>query len=89
MSAIEEAKNLGEVVEIINLSADGGTPTYFGGSDLREPEDMAAEYAYAAAEESGDLTGDSIEAHLELLTEAGAKFDLFDALQKAIQLKKN
>jgi hypothetical protein len=72
MSAIREAKSLDDVVAIIN---SGEPAEYFGGTDLRSPEQMAAEYAADAAENPEDA-----EYHLSVLTAAGARFDERKAL---------
>ncbi|OOF10887.1 hypothetical protein [Salinivibrio sp. PR919] len=86
-NAISEAKTFDEVIEIINASANGEASPYFGGTDLREPHDMAGQYAFEAAEESGYLDDDSISAHLDLLQESGARFDYQDALKVALSYK--
>lgn len=87
-NAITEARSIEQVVEIINASAAGHASEYFGGSDTRDAEIMAGQYAWEAAEESGYTDNDSIEAHLEFLVEAGAEFDFSAALENAISRKK-
>jgi hypothetical protein len=87
-NAITEAASIEEVVEIINASADGHATEYFGGSDTRDAEEMAGQYAWEAAEESGYIDDASIEGQLDILSEAGAKFDFSKALENAISRKK-
>jgi len=78
--AIELACSLEEVVEIINSDEY----PYFGGTDLRDAEEQAGEYAFSAAENTDDLTIESLEGQLDYLAEAGAKFDFNKALENAI-----
>ncbi len=87
-NAITEANSIEEVVKIINKSKEGHASEYFGGSDMREAEEMAGQYAWEAAEESGYTDDESIEAHLEILIEAGANFDFKIALKNAVSRKK-
>ena len=87
-NAITEAKSLEEVVEIINESKAGNSSAYFGGSDTRDAEEMAGQYAWEAAEEAGYTDDASIEAQLDFLVEAGAEFDFSTALENAISRKK-
>jgi len=82
-TAIKEALSIEEVVEIINTAAES-TVKFSDGSDMRSPEEMAGEYAFDAAEESGYTDAASIEAHLEYLADQGAEFDFKEALQNAI-----
>lgn len=84
-NAISQAHSLEQVVEIIN--SDEGA-AYFGGTDLRNAEAMAGQYAWEAAEESGYTSDETIEAHLDILRDAGATFEYGDALAQAINLKK-
>jgi hypothetical protein len=87
-NAITEAGGIEEVVEIINVSKNGGASGYFGGTDTREPEEMAGQYAWEAADESGYTDDESIEAQLDFLVAAGAEFDFSKALENAISQKK-
>lgn len=87
-NAITEAKSIEQVVEIINESKAGHASEYFGGSDTRDAEVMAGQYAWEAAEEAGYTDDASIEAHLEFLADAGAEFDFRAALENAISRKK-
>lgn len=83
-NAIAEAKSIDQVVEIINASASGKAVKYFGGSDIRSAEEMAAQYAFECATEAGFGTGESeIEAYLDALVDAGATFDYSEARAKA------
>ena len=75
-NAITESKSLDEVVENINQSIRS--------NDAREAEEMAGQYAWEAAEESGYIDDSSVEAHLDYLIESGAKFDFEAALKNAI-----
>ena len=84
-NAITEANTLEQVVEIINSDE---ASEYFGGTDLRSAEKMAGQYAWEAAEESGYTDDESIEAHLDILSDAGARFNFSNALNEAIALKK-
>ena len=84
INAITEARSIDKVVEIINASNNGESSVYFGGTDTRSAEVMAGQYAWEAAEESGYTDDTSIEAHLDILVEAGAKFDFAAALENAI-----
>lgn len=87
-NAISEAHSIEKVVEIINASKAGHASEYFGGSDTRDAEVMAGQYAWEAAEENGYTDDASIEGHLEILADAGAEFDFSAALENAISLKK-
>lgn len=84
-NAITNAASLEQVVEIIN--ANEGSE-YFGGTDLRSAEQMAGQYAWEAASESGYTDDQSIEGQLEILADAGAMFDFNEALKEAVALKK-
>lgn len=79
IGSIEQASSLREVVAIINKSHDVSIP-YFGGTDLRSPEQLAA--AYTADEESF-----AIAACLEILEEAGAKFNRPEAYRIACEAR--
>lgn len=87
-NAISEAQSLEQVVEIINASKKGESSEYYSGSDTRDAEDMAAQYAWEASDELGYTDDESIETQLYYLVEAGADFEFSDALEKAIALKK-
>lgn len=87
-NAITEAHSIEQVVKIINESSAGHASEYFGGSDTREAEVMAGQYAWEAAEESGYTDDSSIESHLDILAEAGAEFNFDAALENAISRKK-
>jgi hypothetical protein len=70
---IENALSLDEVVNLINDSSNNSSY-------------LAAEYAAAAAEEQFEndgyvITEASCEAHLDILVDAGAKFDYAEALR--------
>ena len=83
-NAITEAGSIDKVVEVINASKSGHSSEYFGGSDTRDAEEMAGQYAWEAAEESGYTDNASIEAQLDFLVEMGAEFDFGTALENAI-----
>lgn len=88
-NAITEAGSIDEVVEIINASNKGKSSAYIGGTDTRDAEAMAGQYAWEAAKESGYIDDTSIEAQLDFLVEAGAEFDFAIALENAINRKKH
>ena len=65
---------LERIVEVIN---DGGTSS-------STPEELAGYYAFDAAREgsdnAGDIDSDTIEAHMDFLAEAGARFNYAEAV---------
>ena len=72
--ALQNAQSIEQVVEIIN---GGGTSEY-------SANEIAGQYAFNAADESGyDIDGASLDAHLEVIIDAGAKFDYSSALKEA------
>jgi hypothetical protein len=81
--------SLEEVVQNINASYKDESSTCSVRTDIREPEEIAGEYAWDAAEENGYTEEDDIRAHLEILINAGADFDYFKALENALQRKGN
>lgn len=83
-NAILSANSVEEVVEAINTASAGSGVGYYGGTDLRSAEEMAGEYAWNAAKESGYCTEQDIEGQLEILADNGAKFDQEMALKAAI-----
>lgn len=87
INAISEAKTIDEVVSIINRCKHDQISEYFGGTDTRDAEAMAGQYAYSAALESGFVSDSAIEAHLDLLSEAGAVFEFQTALKNALNRK--
>lgn len=86
-NAITEAYSMEKVVEVINTSKNGESPSYFGGADTREAEVMAGQYAWEAAKDSGFTDDASIEAHLTFLADAGADFNFSSALDDAFNRK--
>lgn len=71
--------NLQGVVESINNSPVQGFEQY-------TPAFKAASYAYEAQIASGyEISEEAIETHLDILVEAGAEFDYFDALSIALK----
>ena len=80
-NAITEAKNIDEVVEIINKSKKNELVRH---NDTRDAEEMAGQYAWEAAEDSGYIDDYSIESHLDFLVEVGANFNFEAALDYAI-----
>lgn len=87
-NVISESHTIQQVITAINAAHSGESNQYFGGSDNRSAEELAGQYAWEAAKESGYEGDDTIEAHLEYLREQGAKFVFSDALKNAIILKK-
>lgn len=75
-NAIKNAISIEQVVDAINSAET----VYFGGTDLRQSDVQAAEYAADATLETEQVYIDDIEAHLELISRAGAKFNLKRAL---------
>lgn len=86
-NAITEARSIEQVVEIINSAKEGESSAYFGGTDTRDAETMAGQYAWDAAKESGYTDAQSIVAQLDILVEAGAKFDFAAAVESAVSRK--
>lgn len=83
MSAIQQCNNLEQVVDAINEAGSSCFGAgYFGGTDTRSSEKMAAEYA-AADVQDWDFWEDELEAHLDCLVEAGANFNYALALSEA------
>ena len=76
-NSIKNAKNQEEVVEIINGAADGHVEGMEGIEFT--PEMLAGQYAHAAAAQHGYMGEAEIEAHLDILGDAGANFDYFAA----------
>ena len=73
--ALQNAQSLSDVVEIIN---DDGTSLY-------TPHHIAAQYAHNAADEAGyGISKDNIEAHFDVLVDAGAMFDYQQASDLAL-----
>ena len=88
-NSISQAHSLEQVVEIINNSHEGYASAYFGGTDTRDAQAMAGQYAWEAASASGYTSDETIEAYLDILVEHGAKFDFKLALENAIARKKS
>lgn len=61
---LQNCYSLEQVVELIN---GGGTSAFSG-------EEIAQQYAEDAAKEQDDMSKENIDAHLDILREAGAKF---------------
>ena len=68
-----------DVVKCINERKN--STDYFGGTNTRDAEVIAAKYALEAAKDEGHITDAYIRAHLEFIKESGAEFD-FDAALK-------
>ena len=81
-----EATSLEQVVAAINTNGDGAP--YFGGLDYRSPEEMAAQWALSAVASSdySDVTEENLEGHLEILEQAGARFDFSGAVAAALEM---
>ena len=80
-----------QLIDAINTAAAGGTPTYFGGADLRSAEAIAADYAASCGHDQADESGWgdaalAAEAALEVLRAEGAQFDPTVAGRKAAEL---
>ena len=88
-NVIVEALSIDEIVCIINSNSDENVSTYFGGTDTRAAEEMAGQYAWESAKESGYTDDSSIEGQLDCLIEAGAQFDYGVAFKNAIDRKKH
>lgn len=54
-----------------------------GGTEIHSAEELAGYYAYDAARGQGDLSDFSLEAYLDAVEEAGAKFKYAEALDFA------
>ena len=84
--AILNANSLEKVVEIVNAANKGKAVEYFGGAELSSGDILAGHYAYHCAEESDSgVSEDEIEAHLDILKEAGAEFDYNEAREEALR----
>lgn len=57
-----------------------------GGTEIHSAEELAGYYAYNAAQKQDDLSDFSLEAYLDSIEEAGAKFKYADALDFAKSL---
>ena len=77
-NSIKNATALTEVVDIINGAADGHVEGMEGIEFT--PAQLAGQYAHSAAKDQGYMGEAEIEAHLEILVDAGAKFDFSTAL---------
>lgn len=78
--ALQNAQSLDQVVAVIN---GGGTSSF-------NNEEIAAQYAWDAAEDNGEgMSTEEIEAHLDVLVEAGAEFDYQEALEVVAKAKKS
>lgn len=87
--AIENAHTITQVVEIVNAANRGEAIAYFGGTELRDGDQLAGHYAYDTAKSEGSgMEEADFEAHLEFLNDAGALFDFSKALAEAVLLKK-
>ena len=84
--ALSNAHSLKDVIAIINQPE---ASEYFGGADMRSAEQLAGQYAYDAAVDSGYISDADIEAQLENLYDAGANFNWSEALEEAINVKKH
>ena len=80
MELLNQLNSLRQIVAAINTSATESV-SYFGGTFTGTPEDIAAAYAVGHNEYLIDAA--SIEAHLDILSEAGANFCYPDALEIA------
>ena len=69
---LEEAKSLHVIVDIINTSGC--------------QSELSGQYAWSAADNQEDTSADNIEAHLEILQEAGAKFKHEEAIEESERL---
>lgn len=76
--ALQNAKDINDVVKVINNKTN---------DFLFTSEELAAQYAYNAAEEAGFTDKESIEYHLDYLIGQGAKFDFDEALNLIVAKK--
>ena len=86
IDALVDAHTLEEVISIINHLE---TPGYHVDADMRSAEQLAGQYAYDAAIESGYISDRSIESRLECLYDSGASFDWDEALGEAMSIKES
>ncbi|ODN41114.1 hypothetical protein [Piscirickettsia litoralis] len=89
--ALQQAQTFQQVVDMINAANNDESIPYHGGVDCANTGDeLAGQYAYDAADEAGyGIDEHNLEAHLELLSEAGAKFDHSKAMAEAMRIKKS
>ena len=80
MELLNQLNSLRQIVAAINTSATESV-SYFGGTFTGTPEDIAA--AYAIQRNGYPIYSATIEAHLDILSEAGANFSYPDALEIA------
>jgi hypothetical protein len=70
--ALLNAKSIDQVVELVN---EGGTSLY-------DQNEIAAQYAWSSAEDADHgMSTENLIAHLDLLSDAGAKFDSGAAIE--------
>ena len=82
--SIREAQTQEAVVEMIN---QGGITEGMEGVEFG-PDQLAGQYAWDAQSESDcEVDKAGIEAHLEILSNAGAEFDFGEALKHAMLLE--
>ncbi|MGP9800522.1 hypothetical protein [Rheinheimera sp. NSM] len=87
--AIENAYSITEVVEIVNAANRDEAIAYYGGTELRDGDQLAGHYAYDAAKNAGyGMEEADFEAHLEFLRDAGAVFNSTKAVAEAVWLTK-
>lgn len=81
--AVAHAQTLESVVSLVNE----GTCEGLEGMEFT-PAQLAGQYAQSAAKDSGyPATSDSVEAHLEFLSDAGASFNFADAVAHAMAIQ--
>ena len=83
-NSIKDATSQDEVVKIINGDASGHVEVMEGIEFT--PAQLAGQYAHAAAAQSGYMGEAEIEAHLDIIEDAGANFDYFDALAHGMSI---
>jgi len=77
--ALQNAQSLKQVVELVNE----------GGASFFDQNEIAAQYSWDAAQDADyGMSIENLEGHLNLLAEAGAKFDHSEAIQILNNAKK-
>lgn len=81
--AVANAQTLESVVSLVNE----GTCEGMEGMEFTAAQ-LAGQYAQSAAKDSGyPVTADAVEAHLEFLLDAGASFNVADAVAHAMTIQ--
>ena len=86
---MNDTNKLDDVIKAINQAPTPETCRYFGGSDMRSHDDMAAHYAYQAALMHGHIDMTSLNNQLLYLRDNGAVFNHERAFHKTLTLRNN